>query len=113
MSVWNTGQQAVDTVAATQSFNPQAGWLFAAIVAILVLASGVARLLKRRQRGLPNATIDNLTARINAWWVMTAVLLLAFGWGAWAPLCCFFWCRLPPCANFCRWWKAAVPTTAC
>ena len=91
MSVWNTSQQAAaETVAATQQFNPQAGWLFAAIFGILLLASSVAWLLKRRQRGLPNATIDNLTARINAWWVMTAVLLLAFWLGRVGTIVLFF-----------------------
>ena len=52
--------------------------LFGGIGAILVLASLIGLILKLRTRGTPNAVIDNLNARINAWWVMVGVLLVCF-----------------------------------
>ena len=52
--------------------------LFAGIGLILVLASLIGLILKRRTRGAPNALIDNLNARINAWWVMVVVIGVAF-----------------------------------
>jgi phosphatidate cytidylyltransferase len=56
-------------------------WLFAGIGAVLVVASLIGWILKLRTRGQPNPTIDNLNARINAWWVMVAVIGLAFLFG--------------------------------
>ena len=56
--------------------------LFVGIFAVLVLASTVGALLRwRLARSGPNATIDNLNARINAWWVMVIALALAFAIG--------------------------------
>ncbi len=54
--------------------------LLAGVLGILVVASGVAFILSRRM-GKDDPLIENLTARINAWWVMAAVLGLAFWWG--------------------------------
>lgn len=51
--------------------------LFAGIGALLLLASLVGWLLKRRAGG-PSPTIDNLNARIAAWWVMVLVIGGAF-----------------------------------
>lgn len=51
--------------------------LFAGIGALLLLASLVGWLLKRRADG-PSPTIDNLNARITAWWVMVLVIGAAF-----------------------------------
>lgn len=51
--------------------------LFAGIGGILVLATVVGQLLKLRASA-PNPVIDNLNARINAWWVMVAVIGIAF-----------------------------------
>jgi len=56
-------------------------WLFAAIVCLLSLASSVGFVLKKRLNGEPNAVIDNLNARINAWWVMAFLIGLAFCFG--------------------------------
>ena len=64
--------------------------LFGGIGAILVLASLIGLILKLRTRGTPNAVIGNLNARINAWWVMTAVLLLAFWLGRIGTIVLFF-----------------------
>jgi phosphatidate cytidylyltransferase len=47
-------------------------WLFGGIGALLVVASLVGWLLQRRSPD--SATIANLVARVNAWWVMVAVL---------------------------------------
>ena len=84
MSIFSDGH------AAMQAFNPQAGWVFAAIFGVLLLASAIAAALKWRLHGQANATIDNLNARINAWWVMTAVLLLAFWLGRIGTIVLFF-----------------------
>lgn len=53
--------------------------LLAGIIGVLIVASGVGYALK--QRVAPdgsNATIENLNARIIAWWGMTAFLAVAF-----------------------------------
>ncbi|UCJ17630.1 phosphatidate cytidylyltransferase [Pseudomonas sp. MM211] len=55
--------------------------LFAGIGGILLLASLVGWLLKRRAGPGPHAVIDNLNARINAWWVMVLVIGFAFLFG--------------------------------
>ncbi|UUY09461.1 phosphatidate cytidylyltransferase [Pseudomonas sp. J452] len=55
--------------------------LFAGIGAVLLLASLVGFILKRRAGDTPNSVIDNLNARINAWWVMVLVIGTAFMFG--------------------------------
>jgi len=56
--------------------------LFVGIGAVLVLASIVGWSLKTAMaKGLPHATIDNLNARIKAWWVMVLFIGLAFVFG--------------------------------
>jgi len=56
--------------------------LFGGIVAVLVAASLVGFVLARRQpAGAPSPTIDNLNARIRAWWVMVALLGAAVALG--------------------------------
>ena len=55
--------------------------LAAAIVAVLITASAAGWILKlRAANGQPNATIDNLNARVGSWWIIAA----AFGLAAWA-----------------------------
>jgi phosphatidate cytidylyltransferase len=54
-------------------------WLFGALIVLLGLASGVAALLSRRAADEKKAASRaNLTARINAWWVMVGILAVAF-----------------------------------
>ena len=54
-------------------------WLFGALIVLLGLASGVAALLSRRPADEKKAASRaNLTARINAWWVMVGILAVAF-----------------------------------
>ena len=52
--------------------------LFGSILAVLVAASLVGFVLDRRQGAAPNPTIENLNSRIKAWWVMVALVGLAF-----------------------------------
>ncbi|KAB7771083.1 phosphatidate cytidylyltransferase [Xanthomonas maliensis] len=56
-------------------------WLFSGIALVLVLATLIAEGLRWRARGRPSAVLDNLVARIRAWWVMAAVVGLAFVFG--------------------------------
>jgi phosphatidate cytidylyltransferase len=50
--------------------------LFAAIVALLVAATAIGETLRRRVTEPPaRATIDNVNARIRAWWVMAGVFM--------------------------------------
>ena len=64
--------------------------LFGGIGAILVLASLVGAVLRWKAPPGPNAVIDNLNARINAWWVMVAVIGGAFALGHWAVILLFY-----------------------
>jgi len=53
--------------------------VFAAVFAALAASSGIAAVLKwRLAPGASSAVIDNLNARINAWWWMVGVLAVAF-----------------------------------
>ena len=52
--------------------------LFLGIGGVLVLATLVAEVLRWKQRGRPSSVVDNLVSRIRAWWVMAAVVGLAF-----------------------------------
>ena len=64
--------------------------LFGGIGAILVLASLIGFILQWRTRGAPNPVIDNLNARINAWWVMVLVIGIAFWLGTAAVILLFY-----------------------
>jgi phosphatidate cytidylyltransferase len=65
--------------------------LFFGVGLVLVIASAVAALLKWRvAKGQPHSVIDNLVARINAWWVMVLVIGLAFVFGKAGVLALFF-----------------------
>ena len=56
--------------------------LFAGVFGVLIFASVAGWVLKRQvARGEPHATIDNLTARVKAWWVMVLLLGLGFAFG--------------------------------
>jgi phosphatidate cytidylyltransferase len=60
------------------SLDPAALRLIAGVIAVLVVATIVGRLIRRRNRDVASIlTLNNLNARINAWWVMVAVLALA------------------------------------
>lgn len=51
--------------------------LFAIFSVILVIASSIGFILKHRAGGKDSPVIDNLNARINAWWIMLIVLAIA------------------------------------
>jgi len=68
--------------------NPDAAFvrdtwlLFGGLGGVLLSASLIAGLLKWRvAQGRPHGVIDNLWARINAWWVMIALIGFAFVFG--------------------------------
>lgn len=62
-------------------------WVFGGIVALLVVASLTGWLLQQRKG--PTEVIRNLNARVNAWWVMVAVLAACFWLGPLATLLVF------------------------
>jgi len=65
-------------------------WLIGGILVFLVLATVIARVLKGRARSeSARATVDNLVARINAWWAMVLVFGLAIATGGYGSLVMF------------------------
>lgn len=65
-------------------------WLMGGIAAVLMLASAIGYLLHRRANNEQSrAVIDNLNARIRAWWVMVAVFAAAFLLGRVATIVLF------------------------
>lgn len=63
-------------------FGKDAYWLFGGIAALLVIASLVGLILSRRATTpAARATVDNLVARTNAWWIMVAVFAAALACG--------------------------------
>jgi phosphatidate cytidylyltransferase len=59
--------------------SPHLLWLLAGVASILILASIIGEILRQRlSPGGDNPVIENLNARINAWWVMVICLALAF-----------------------------------
>jgi phosphatidate cytidylyltransferase len=68
----------------------KAMWVFGGVLALLIVASITSFLLARRttsEKG--RATVENLNARVNAWWVMIVVLAAAFALGKNATLVLF------------------------
>jgi phosphatidate cytidylyltransferase len=58
-------------------YDPDAPWLFGGIGGLLLLATIIGQALKCRAGEGARKTIDNLNARIWAWWVMVIVFSLA------------------------------------
>lgn len=67
----------------------QAQWLMGGLFGVLVASTGVAALLRWRAGGKPSPTLDNLEARIKAWWVMVALIGLAMMTGKTAMVLLF------------------------
>ena len=67
----------------------QANFIFVVVFGLLIIASAIGKLLTRKY-GEENSTITNLVARINAWWVMTGVLFIAFLFGRIGATILFF-----------------------
>ena len=63
--------------------------LFLGIGLFLLVATIIGQILKFRCKS-PNSVIDNLNTRINAWWVMVAIIGLAFWFGQLAVIFLFF-----------------------
>jgi phosphatidate cytidylyltransferase len=70
-------------------FEHDAIRLFAGAFAVLVVASLTGAVLQRRSSGDNAATIANLVARVNAWWVMIGLLAIAFLAGEFGVLMLF------------------------
>lgn len=71
--------------------NHETWLLFSGIFVVLVSASLVTALLRRRLAdGQQDAVIDNLAARVTAWWWMIGVLGLVFSMGYRAIIVFFF-----------------------
>lgn len=65
--------------------------LFAGVFGVLLLASSIGALLKWRvAQGQPHTVIDNLNARVNAWWVMIGVIGLSFACGKGGVMVLFY-----------------------
>lgn len=65
-------------------------WVCGGVVAILMLSSSISFWLSRRvSSDSGRATVQNLNARINAWWVMIAVVTFAFLLGKAATIILF------------------------
>ena len=66
----------------TLKLDTQTIYLVGGVLALLVVSSLAGWLLARRITGeRAKATIDNLNARIRAWWMMVAVFGLAMATG--------------------------------
>jgi phosphatidate cytidylyltransferase len=75
--------------------------LFAGIGLVLVIASIVGALLKRAvAHGRPNAIIDNLNARVKAWWVMVILVGVAFIVGRAGVMLLFFFASFAALREF-------------
>jgi phosphatidate cytidylyltransferase len=62
--------------------DPQLLILFSGLVAVLAVASAIGHVLRRRVRSPEGqATVENLNARIRAWWLMVAIFAAAFTFG--------------------------------
>jgi phosphatidate cytidylyltransferase len=72
------------------SLTAQTQTLFGGVAAVLVVASVIGQVLKFRvAKGQPHDVIDNLVARVNAWWIMVGVIAVAFFVGKWGVLALF------------------------
>ncbi len=60
------------------TFDKETFWLVGGVLALLIAATVVGQLLRRRARGEGSVkTVQNLNARIKAWWMMVMVFGLA------------------------------------
>jgi len=65
-------------------------WLIGGVVALLIVASVVGRILRMRVTDENRAAvIENLNARVNAWWSMVAIFAAAFLIGKYATIAMF------------------------
>lgn len=65
-------------------------WVFGGVIVLLAISSIAGAILGKRARtDSGRATVDNLKARVNAWWVMIAVLAVTFSLGETVTLIVF------------------------
>jgi phosphatidate cytidylyltransferase len=65
-------------------------WLIGGVAALLVVASAIGRILRARVKDeKAAAVVDNLNARVRAWWSMVAVFAAAFLLGRNATIAMF------------------------
>lgn len=65
-------------------------WVFGGVIVLLTIAAVAGAILGKRARSESGrATVENLKARVNAWWVMIAVLAVTFALGETAMLFVF------------------------
>jgi phosphatidate cytidylyltransferase len=65
-------------------------WVFGGVIVLLAISSIAGAILGKRARSdSGRATVDNLKARVNAWWVMIAVLAITFSLGETVTLVVF------------------------
>ena len=58
--------------------DPKLVWLFGGVLSLLAISSVIGNILRNRQKpGAGRTTIDNLNARIRAWWKMCAIFATA------------------------------------
>ena len=94
MEVQGSGTAWSDHDRGHMSPNAKFTLALSGVFALLVISSMVTWFLRRRlASGQPSqkvvATVDNLTARVKAWWVMAAVLAISFLLGTTATLLVF------------------------
>lgn len=65
-------------------------YLFIGIGVLLAIASLIGFILKWRVGRRPHPVIDNLNARINAWWIMVVLIGIAFWLGQTAVILLFY-----------------------
>lgn len=81
--------------------SPHLLWLLSGVAGILVLASLVGEALRLRlSPDGDNPVIDNLNARINAWWVMVILLAIAFLAGRTGVILLFALCSFAALREF-------------
>ena len=65
-------------------------WLIGGVVALLILASAIGAILRRRVKDASGAAVvDNLNARVRAWWSMVAIFAVAFLLGKYVTIAMF------------------------
>ncbi|QMT31687.1 phosphatidate cytidylyltransferase [Alysiella filiformis] len=78
----------------------QAGFVFAGVFAVLLLATLIGNHLKNKHILNPNPVINNMNARISSWWVMMMVLLFAFWFDHIGATLLFFFISLAALREF-------------
>ena len=74
----------------TLGLNRELVWLFGGVLALLVVGSSIAAVLSRRTTSeTGRAVVQNLAARMRAWWVMCGVFALTLALGRAGSLALF------------------------